>query len=214
LTSEQPCQTSVTIKVYQGEREMAADNKVLGSFDLTGIPAAGRGVPQIEVTFDIDANGIVSVQAKDKASGKEQQIRIEAGGGLSESDIKKMVKEAESNAGTDKKRRAFVELKNQGDATIDRLEKTLREHGRMLNAQDKAAAEAAIAAARLAMDGGDHEKLKQATEHLGQAAMRIQEAAQKAQGGAAGSRQGGSPRGSKDEDVMDAEFEEVGTGKK
>jgi molecular chaperone DnaK len=167
-----------------------------------------RGAPQIEVTFDIDANGIVSVQAKDRASGKEQQIRIEAGGGLSESDIKKMVKEAKTNEGSDKKRRDFVELKNHGDATSDRLEKTLREHGQMLKAQDKTAAESAIAAARAAMGGSDHEKLKQATENLSQAAMRIEEAAQKARGVSAGSQ------ASRDEDVMYAEFEEVGAERK
>ena len=205
-------QTSVTIKVYQGEREMAADNKVLGSFDLTGIPTAARGVPQIDVTFDIDANGIVAVQAKDKASGKEQEIRIESGGGLDESDIKKMIKDAEANAAADKKRRSFVELKNQGDATIDRLEKTLVEHGQMLNAQDKSAAETAIASARAAMQGTDPETLRQATEHLGQAAARIEEAARQSGGAARGSQARGPSPGAKGEDVVDAEFEEVGGG--
>ena len=207
-------QTSVTIKVYQGEREMAADNKVLGSFDLAGIPAAARGVPQIDVTFDIDANGIVAVQAKDKASGKEQQIRIEAGGGLDETDIKKMIKDAETNASTDKKRRGFVELRNQADATIDRLEKAMVEHGAMLRAQDKTAAESAIAAARTAMQGGDPDALKQATEHLDQAATQIQGAAQQARAASPGSHANDRASGRNDENVVDAEFEEIGSGKR
>ena len=207
-------QTSVTIKVYQGEREMAADNKVLGSFDLAGIPAAARGVPQIDVTFDIDANGIVAVQAKDKASGREQQIRIEAGGGLDETDIKKMIKDAETNASTDKKRRGFVELRNQADATIDRLEKTMVEHGAMLRAQDKTAAESAIAAARTAMQGSDPDALKQATEHLDQAATQIQGAAQQARAASPGSHANDRASGRNDENVVDAEFEEIGSGKR
>ena len=189
-------QTSVTIKVFQGEREMAADNKVLGRFDLTGIPAAPRGVPQIDVAFDIDADGLVAVTAKDKASGKEQQIRIEANGGLSEADIETMVKDAEKNSGADKTRRAFVEMKNHADATIDRLEKVLVEHAGILNAQDKAAAVAAIASTREAMGGSDEDKLKQAVEHLAQASNRIEEAAaaaQKAQGASNAGRGNGAP---------------------
>ena len=139
-------QQAVTIKVFQGEREMAADNKLLGNFDLTGIPPAPRGVPQIEVTFDIDANGIVSVQAKDKATGKEQQIRIQASGGLSEADIERMVKEAEANAEADKKRRETVEARNHAEGLVHQVEKNLKEHGDKLGAQEKGEAESAIAA--------------------------------------------------------------------
>ena len=174
-------QNAVTIKVYQGEREMAADNKLLGNFDLTGIPPAPRGVPQIEVTFDIDANGIVSVQAKDKATGKEQQIRIQASGGLSETDIQRMVKEAEANAEADKQRREQVETRNHADGLIHQVEKNLKEHGDKLPAQEKGEAEAAIAAARSAMEGSDPEALKQATERLSQSAMKLGEAMYKSQ---------------------------------
>ena len=174
-------QSAVTIKVYQGEREMAADNKLLGNFDLTGIPPAPRGVPQIEVTFDIDANGIVSVQARDKATGKEQQIRIQASGGLSEADIQRMVKEAEANAEADKQRREHVETRNQADGLIHQVEKNLKEHGDKLPAQEKGEAEAAIAAARSAMEGTDAAALKEATERLSQSAMKLGEAMYKAQ---------------------------------
>ena len=139
-------QTAVTIRVFQGEREMAADNKLLGQFDLVGIPPAPRGVPQIEVTFDIDANGIVNVSAKDKATGKEQQIRIQASGGLSDADIEKMVKDAEAHAAEDKKRRELVEAKNQGEALVHATEKSLAEYGDKVSAADKVAIEAAIAA--------------------------------------------------------------------
>ena len=209
-------QTSVTIKVFQGEREMAADNKILGRFDLTGIPAAPRGVPQIDVAFDIDADGLVSVTAKDKASGKEQQIRIEANGGLSSADIDTMVKDAEKNAGADKKRRAFVEMKNHADATIDRLEKVMAEHAGLLNAQDKAAAVSAIASAREAMDGTNEDRLKRAVENLAQASNRIEEAAAAAQATQGASAPGGSAgagapaQGHRGEEAVDAEFEEVG----
>src|SRR5207302_733559 len=174
-------QTAVTIRVFQGEREMAADNKLLGQFDLVGIPSAPRGMPQIEVTFDIDANGIVSVQARDKATGKEQQIRIQASGGLSEADIQRMVKEAEANAEADKKRRAFIELKNQADALIHQVEKNRKEHGDKVSAQDEGEAEAGIAAARSAMEGSDADALKSATDRLSQAAMKIGEAMYRAQ---------------------------------
>jgi molecular chaperone DnaK len=208
-------QTAVTIRVFQGEREMAADNKMLGNFDLTGIAAAPRGEPQIEVAFDIDANGIVSVEAKDKATGKEQQIKIQSSGGLSKSDIDGMVKDANAHAGEDKKRRAFVELKNQCDMMTDRLQKTLIEQGKTLAPQDREAAESSIAAARLAMDGTDHEKLTQAIDQLGHAAMAISQAANKA--AAAGVQgEGPEPRppGMKpDSGVVDAEFEEVGEAK-
>jgi molecular chaperone DnaK len=205
-------QGAVTIKVFQGEREMAADNKVLGNFDLTGIPPAPRGVPQIEVTFDIDANGIVSVQAKDKASGTEQQIRIQSSGGLSESDIKAMVREAEANAGSDKKRRAFVEAKNQVDSLVDQVQKSLAEHGAKVPSTVRAEAEAALTAARSAMDGNDHDALMVVIEHLGQAVAKIGEAASAGQSGPASSpgSQASAPSGEK---VVDAEFEEVGERK-
>ncbi|MGH7211918.1 MAG: Hsp70 family protein, partial [Acetobacteraceae bacterium] len=212
-------QQAVTIKVFQGEREMAGDNKLLGQFDLMGIPPAPRGVPQIEVTFDIDANGIVSVQAKDKATGKEQQIRIQASGGLSEADIQRMVKEAEANAEADKQRREFVETKNQAEALVHQVEKNLKEHGDKLGAQEKGEAESAVAAARSALEGKDHAALKQATERLSQAAMKIGEAMYKAQAASgpgepgAGSPDGSSGSGPQDK-VVDAEFEEVDEDKK
>jgi len=212
-------QTAVTIKVYQGEREMAADNKPLGQFDLVGIPPAPRGMPQIEVTFDIDANGIVSVQAKDKATGKEQQIRIQASGGLSDSDIQRMVKEAEANAGADKERREFVENKNQADGLIHQVEKNLKEHEARVSAGDRSEAEAAVAAARSAMEGTDLAALKSATERLSQAAMKIGEAMYKAEqetgaGPGPGAGPGASASGAADEKIVDAEFEEVDEKKK
>jgi molecular chaperone DnaK len=201
-------QTAVTIKVFQGEREMAADNKPLGQFDLVGIPPAPRGMPQIEVTFDIDANGIVSVQAKDKATGKEQQIRIQASGGLSDADIQRMVKEAEANATADKARREFIEAKNQADSLIHQTEKSLTEHGDKLPDADKQAAQAAVAEARTAMEGSDLAALKAATDKLGAASMKIGEAVYKAQGEAA--QPGAEPAASKPDDgVVDAEFEDV-----
>ena len=207
-------QSAVTIKVMQGEREMAADNKLLGNFDLTGLPPAPRGVPQIEVTFDIDANGIVSVQAKDKATGKEQQIRIQASGGLSEADIQRMVKEAEANAEADKKRREMVEARNHAEGLVHQVEKNLSEHGDKLGAQEKGEAEAAIAAAKSALEGTDAEALKQATERLSQAAMKIGEAMNKAEAEAAQAA-GGQPGGANPNDkVVDAEYEEVDDKKK
>ncbi len=204
-------QQAVTIKVYQGEREMAADNKLLGNFDLTGLPPAPRGVPQIEVTFDIDANGIVSVQAKDKATGKEQQIRIQASGGLNEAEIQRMVKEAEANAAADKQRRELVEARNQTEALVHQVDRSLKEAGDKVGAQDKGEAEAALAAARSALEGTDEAAIKQAGERLSQAAMKLGEAMYKAQSagggpGAAGPQAGGAPP---DEKVVDAEFEEV-----
>jgi len=208
-------QGAVTIKVYQGEREMAADNKLLGNFDLQGIPPAPRGVPQIEVTFDIDANGIVSVQAKDKATGKEQQIRIQASGGLNEADIQRMVKEAEANAEADKQRREAVEARNAAEGLVHQVEKNLKEHGDKLGAQEKGEAEAAIAATKSALDGTDTEAVKQATERLSQAAMKIGEAmykAEQAQPGGDGPQ--GGPGGKPDDKVVDAEFEEVDDKKK
>jgi molecular chaperone DnaK len=202
-------QGAVTIKVYQGEREMAADNKLLGQFDLMGIPPAPRGVPQIEVTFDIDANGIVSVSAKDKATGKEQQIKIQASGGLSDADIERMVKDAEANAEADKKRREMVEARNHAEAMVHQVEKNLTEHGDKLPAADKADAEAAVAATRSAMDGTDPEALKAATERLSQAAMKIGEHMYKAQGAA---EPGAAAPGA--ENVVDAEFEDLDDSKK
>ncbi|MGC8523129.1 MAG: molecular chaperone DnaK [Acidibrevibacterium sp.] len=214
-------QTAVTIKVFQGEREMAADNKLLGQFDLMGIPPAPRGVPQIEVTFDIDANGIVSVSAKDKATGKEQQIRIQASGGLSEADIERMVKEAEANAEADHKRREFVEARNHADGLSHQVEKNLKEHGDKLAAADRAEAEAALAAVRSAMEGEDAQALKTASERLSQAAMKIGEVMYKAEAaaseagaaGGAGAGQGGGASAN-GERVVDAEFEEVDEKKK
>ena len=210
-------QTAVTIKVFQGEREMAADNKQLGNFDLQGIPPAPRGVPQVEVTFDIDANGIVSVQAKDKATGKEQQIRITASGGLSEADIQRMVREAEANADADKLRREFVESRNAAEAMVHQVEKNLKEHEAAISAQDKGEAEAAIAASKTALEGTDAAAVKSATERLSQIAMRIGEAMYKAQQAAektppdAGPTAGAPPGGDK---VVDAEYEEVDEKKK
>jgi molecular chaperone DnaK len=217
-------QTAVTIKVYQGEREMAADNKLLGNFDLTGIPGAPRGVPQIEVTFDIDANGIVSVSAKDKATGKEQQIKIQAKSGLSDSDIERMVKEAEANAEADKKRREQVEARNQLDALIHSTDKTLKENGEKVGPAEKGEAESALADARKALEGQDAEAIGKATERLGQAAMKLGEAIYKAsqaqesaapQGAAGGDGAPGGGQGAgSGEKVVDAEFEEVDPNKK
>jgi molecular chaperone DnaK len=200
-------QGAVTIKVHQGEREMAADNKLLGQFDLMGIPPAPRGVPQIEVTFDIDANGIVSVSAKDKATGKEQQIKIQASGGLSDADIERMVKDAEANADADKKRREMVEAKNHAEAMVHQVEKNLAEHGDKLPPADKSEAEAAIAATRAAMEGTDPEALKAATERMSQAAMKIGEHMYKAQTAA-------EPAAPGAENVVDAEFEDLDDSKK
>ena len=209
-------QTAVTIKVFQGEREMAADNKLLGNFDLTGIPPAPRGVPQIEVTFDIDANGIVSVQAKDKATGKEQQIKIQARSGLSESDIERMVKDAEAHAAEDKKRRETVEARNQLEALIHSTEKTLKDNAEKVPAAEKTEAESVITAARAAMEGGEAEAIKQATERLGQAAMKVGESLYKAQQAAEQAQQPGAGQGgtNPNEKVVDAEFEEVDPNKK
>jgi molecular chaperone DnaK len=206
-------QTAVTIRVFQGEREMAADNKLLGQFDLMGLPPAPRGVPQVEVTFDIDANGIVSVTAKDKATNKEQQIRIQASGGLSEADIKKMVQEAESHAAEDKKRRAAAEAKNQGDALIHSTEKALTEHGDKIDSGERTGIENAIAALKEALKGDDSDDIQQKTQALAQASMKLGEAMYKAQqAGAEGQAPEGD--GKKDENVVDAEFSEVDDDKK
>ncbi|MDL2171037.1 MULTISPECIES: molecular chaperone DnaK [Asaia] len=206
-------QSAVTIKVYQGEREMAADNKLLGNFDLTGIAPAPRGVPQIEVTFDIDANGIVNVSAKDKATNKEQQIKIQASGGLNDADIDRMVKEAEANATADKAKREMVEQRNSAEALIHQTEKSLTEAGDKVPAADKAEAESAVAATREAMNGTDLEALKSATERLTQAAMKIGQAVY-AQSQAEEGAAGGEAHSAKDENVVDADFEDVDDSKK
>ncbi len=200
-------QTAVTIRVFQGEREMAADNKLLGQFDLVGIPSAPRGVPQIDVTFDIDANGIVNVSAKDKATNKEQQIRIQASGGLSEGDIDRMVKDAESHASEDKKRRELVDAKNHGEAMIHTAQKSLAEFGTKVAESDKSAIEAAIGALKSALEGEDTEAIKARTNDLVQASMKLGEAMYKAQGAAPGAE--GAHAETKD-DVIDADFKEVG----
>ena len=174
-------QNAVTIRVFQGEREMAADNKVLGQFDLMGIPPAPRGMPQIEVTFDIDANGIVNVSAKDKATGKEQQIRIQASGGLSEADIEKMVKDAEANAAEDKKRREAVDAKNHADALVHSTEKALAEHGSKVEETERRAIEDAVSDLKEALKGDDAEAIKAKTNTLAQASMKLGEAMYKQQ---------------------------------
>ena len=202
-------QTAVTIKVFQGEREMAADNKLLGNFDLQGIPSAPRGVPQIEVTFDIDANGIVSVSAKDKATGKEQQIRIQASGGLSDADIERMVREAEENAAADKARREAVEVRNQTESMVNQVEKTLKDAGDKVAAADKAEAEAAIAEAKAALEGGDTAAVKAASEKLTQVAMKVGEAMYKAEAQAGAAQPGGESAAPNGEKVVDADFEDV-----
>jgi len=210
-------QNAVTIRVFQGEREMAADNKMLGQFDLVGIPPAPRGVPQIEVTFDIDANGIVNVSAKDKGTGKEQQIRIQASGGLNDSDIEKMVKEAEQFAEEDKKRRAAAEAKNNAESLIHSTERQLAEHGDKVDASVKEEIEKALAEAKTAVESGDADEMQQKTAALTQAAMKLGEAMYKAQQaeaqGAAGADAGTSGPAEEpaagQEDVVDAEFSEV-----
>lgn len=202
-------QTAVTIRVFQGEREMAADNKMLGQFDLVGLPSAPRGVPQIEVTFDIDANGIVNVSAKDKATNKEQQIRIQASGGLSDAEIDKMVKDAEANAEADKARRESVEAKNHAEGLIHATEKTLSENGDKITAEEKSAIESDLEALKQAVQGDSAEDIKAKTDALMQSSMKLGEALYKAQQEAAAA--GGSPEGEaqSQDNVVDAEFEEV-----
>ncbi|MBM19455.1 MAG: molecular chaperone DnaK [Stappia sp.] len=203
-------QTAVTIRVFQGEREMAADNKMLGQFDLVGIPPAPRGVPQVEVTFDIDANGIVNVSAKDKGTGKEQQIRIQASGGLSDADIEKMVKDAEAHADDDKKRKELVEARNQGEALVHSTEKSLSDYGDKVSAEDKGAIEQALEALKSALGTEDLEDIKAKTQALAEVSMKLGEAmykaAQSEEEGAA-SEEGEQPKA--DDDVVDADFEEV-----
>ncbi|MGQ3673318.1 molecular chaperone DnaK [Xanthobacter sp. TB0136] len=204
-------QTAVTIRVFQGEREMAADNKILGQFDLVGIPPAPRGVPQVEVTFDIDANGIVQVSAKDKGTGKEQQIRIQASGGLSDSDIEKMVKDAEAHAEDDKKRKAAVEAKNHAEALIHSTEKALSEHGDKVGAAEKSAIETAITELKSVLEGDDAAAIEAKSQALAQASLKLGEAMYAAQQGGDAPEDAGKKA---DDDVVDAEFTEVDDDKK
>jgi molecular chaperone DnaK len=196
-------QNAVTIRVFQGEREMAADNKVLGQFDLMGIPPSPRGMPQIEVTFDIDANGIVNVSAKDKATGKEQQIRIQASGGLSDADIQKMVKDAEANAAEDKKRREAVDAKNHADSLVHSTEKALAEHGSKVEESERRAIEDAVSDLKEALKGDDAEAIKAKTNTLAQASMKLGEAMYKQQA------ESDAAKDAAKDDVVDAEFTEV-----
>ena len=207
-------QTAVTIRVFQGEREMAADNKLLGQFDLMGIPPAPRGMPQVEVAFDIDANGIVNVSAKDKATGKEQQIRIQASGGLSDDDIERMVQDAEENAADDQKRRELVEARNQADSTIHATEKTLSDFGDKVSEAERKTIEDAIGDLKTAMEGEDIADITARLEALQQASMKLGEAVYKAQQeaeeqGAEGGDGNSTDPGNNNDDVVDADFEEV-----
>jgi molecular chaperone DnaK len=204
-------QSAVTIRCFQGERPMAADNKLLGQFDLVGIPPAPRGVPQIEVTFDIDANGIVNVHAKDKATNKEHSIRIQANGGLSDADIEQMVKDAEANKSEDEKRKALIEARNQADAMIHSTEKSLKEFGDKVSAADKTAIETALADLKTAKDGEDADDIRAKSQTLIQASMKLGEAMY-GQGGDAAD--GGAEDSKADDNVVDAEFEEVDDSKK
>ncbi len=201
-------QSAVTIRVFQGEREMAADNKMLGQFDLMGIPPAPRGVPQIEVTFDIDANGIVNVSAKDKGTGKEQQISIKASGGLSDEDIENMVKDAESHAEEDKKRREAVEAKNQAEALIHSAEKSLSEYGDKVSEEDKTAIEQAVADLKASVEAGDADDIKAKSEALANASMKLGQAMYEA-AQTESAESDAAADAAKDEDVVDADFEEI-----
>ena len=209
-------QPAVSVHVLQGEREMAADNKTIGRFELVGIPPAPRGVPQIEVTFDIDANGILHVSAKDLGTGKEQSIRITASSGLSEEEIEKMVKDAEAHAAEDQKKRELIEARNQADGLVYTTEKSLKEHGDKIDDTTRKNIETALAELKTAMEGYDPEAIKQKTEALAQASHKLAEAmyAQAQAGeasGAAGPQEAGE---AKEEEVVDAEFEEVDENKK
>ena len=215
-------QNAVTIRVFQGEREMAADNKLLGQFDLVGIPPAPRGTPQIEVTFDIDANGIVNVSAKDKSTGKEQQIKIQASGGLSDDEIDKMVKDAEANAETDKKKREEVDVKNQADSLVFQVEKNLKEYGDKISSEDKSKIETDLNDLKEAVEKNDLDLIKTKTQELTQSSMKMGEAMYKDQqaNGAPGAESGDQPQPNdkadapKEDDVIDADFEEVDDDKK
>ena len=213
-------QNAVTIRVFQGEREMAADNKLLGQFDLVGIPPAPRGTPQIEVTFDIDANGIVNVSAKDKSTGKEQQIKIQASGGLSDEEIDKMVKDAEANAETDKKKREEVDVKNQADSLVFQVEKNIKEHGDKISAEDKSKIEADLKDLKEALEKNDAEVIKQKTQDLTQSSMKMGEAMYKDQqsteapGAEQPQQENKSDENKNEDDVIDADYEEVDDDKK
>ncbi len=208
-------QNAVTIRVFQGEREMAADNRPLGQFDLVGIPPAPRGMPQIEVTFDIDANGIVAVSAKDKATNKEQKMQIQPSGGLSEADIQKMVKEAEEHAGEDKSRRELAEAKNQGEALVHQIEKQLQENGDKIPASDKSNIEGAIAALKTALPTDNTAEIAAKTQALVQASMKIGEALYGGAGQPGAGGEAGAGGQQNQEGVVDADFEEVdGNNKK
>ena len=212
-------QNAVTIRVFQGEREMAADNKLLGQFDLVGIPPAPRGVPQVEVTFDIDANGIVNVSAKDKGTGKEQQIRIQASGGLADSEIEEMVKDAEEHATEDQKRRELVETRNQAEALIHATEKSLQEFGDQVSEDEKSAIERDLEALRSAMESEDTAELQSKSQALAQSSMKLGEAMYKAQADGPEAEMGEAPPeesagesedpAAGDDNVVDADFEEV-----
>jgi len=212
-------QNAVTIRVFQGEREMASDNKLLGQFDLVGIPPAARGMPQIEVTFDIDANGIVNVSAKDKATGKEQQIRIQASGGLSDEEIERMVKEAEENAEDDKKKRELIDARNQADGLINETEKNLKEHGDKVPEGDKKKIEEDVEELKKVKDGDELDSIKSKTEALVQSSLKLGEAIYKQNPQNEAPQpdpSGEEPSSDKknDEKVVDAEFEEVDENKK
>ena len=213
-------QNAVTIRVFQGEREMAADNKLLGQFDLVGIPPAPRGTPQIEVTFDIDANGIVNVSAKDKSTGKEQQIKIQASGGLSDEEIDKMVKDAEANAETDKKKREEVDVKNQADSLVFQVEKNIKEHGDKISPEDKSKIEDDLKDLKEALEKNDAEVIKQKTQDLTQSSMKMGEAMYKDQqsteapGAEQPQQENKSDENKNEDDVIDADYEEVDDDKK
>lgn len=208
FSTAEDSQSAVTIRVFQGEREMAADNKALGQFDLVGIPPAPRGVPQIEVTFDIDANGIVNVSAKDKGTGKEHQIRIQASGGLSDADIEKMVKDAEANAEADKKRRALVEARNQAEALVHSSEKSLKEYGEKVSEADRTAIADAIAALKTAAEGDDVSEIEAKTQTLAEVSMKLGQAMYEASQKEAAEADAKADA-AKDSDVVDADFEEI-----
>jgi molecular chaperone DnaK len=209
FSTAEDSQSAVTIRVFQGEREMAADNKALGQFDLVGIPPAPRGVPQIEVTFDIDANGIVNVSAKDKGTGKEHQIRIQASGGLSDADIEKMVKDAEANAESDKKRRAVVEARNQAEAMIHSSEKSLSEYGDKIGEAERTAIADAIAALKTAAEGDDADDIKAKTNTLAEASMKLGQAMYEASQAEAAEADARADAAKSGEDVVDADFEDI-----
>jgi molecular chaperone DnaK len=208
-------QSAVTIRVFQGEREMAADNKMLGQFNLEDIPPAPRGMPQIEVTFDIDANGIVSVSAKDKGTNKEQKITIQASGGLSEEDIERMVKEAEENADADKARRELVEAKNQAESLINSTEKSLEEHGDKVDPTTVEAIELAVAALKDELEGDNVDKIKSGIQNVAEASMKLGEAIYKASQEEGQDEPAGADQAQgDDDDILDADFEDLDDNKR